>query len=314
MSQEIVASSIPGAKRIGGSSRCGSRQTFAHPRGRRLQSHPPTRREKFPASVAVSTGAKTPSIVCTPEGRQRHQRVKVFLALTNNLRGLRLARTLHESANGKDTDEAANAAGLAMAKNVEDGGTEADKPTVKEGDVVVSRMINVDQPSAQQRAPLTLARSLGFIDCARVLEAVGARVDPQPSLSWLDVWRAVADLADVHAVEVDASAAKAHRMRMVSLNYQRMSRPERKNYTGLRGHQWWGYAEGAVGVDYGSYGMCEEQTIMFVGACSGWCGSESSEYSQHTPPQRDNASHDRTPEGPRTLYRCPNGSWRVEFG
>jgi hypothetical protein len=137
----------------------------------------------------------------------------------------------------------------AAATSVTLSSSSSPPPPQSEQGVVERRSVNVDQLSAQQETPLALARSLGFIDCAKVLEAAGARMDPAPTVTWLDVWRAIADLDDQHAVEVTKRFRRQKSLDKdgFGLDYQRMSRPERKDYTGLRGHEWWGYAQETLG-------------------------------------------------------------------
>eukprot|EP00615_Pteridomonas_danica_P000392 CAMPEP_0114331500 /NCGR_PEP_ID=MMETSP0101-20121206/2444_1 /TAXON_ID=38822 ORGANISM="Pteridomonas danica, Strain PT" /NCGR_SAMPLE_ID=MMETSP0101 /ASSEMBLY_ACC=CAM_ASM_000211 /LENGTH=944 /DNA_ID=CAMNT_0001461835 /DNA_START=41 /DNA_END=2876 /DNA_ORIENTATION=- len=158
-----------------------------------------------------------------------------------------------------------------------------------------SKLVNVDLVSWGHETALDLARDLRYVQCALVLEKAGAHLDPGPPVSWLDVWRAIADKIDDVAVE---TVQKFRRQGCkdvdgFDLSYHRMSRPERGDpqyqfllkqhrikdeYAtrgddendkdgdedkdgdadednvdasrlnhGLRGHQWWGYADETLG-------------------------------------------------------------------
>ena len=61
----------------------------------------------------------------------------------------------------------------------------------------------MDRLSSFGESALSLARRLGLVDTARVLQRHGAHLSPSPSpLTWLDVWRAISELNDEKALEV----------------------------------------------------------------------------------------------------------------
>jgi len=65
--------------------------------------------------------------------------------------------------------------------------------------------VSVDKGSAQGETALSMARDLDYPEVAAVLEACGAHPDPSHHgalLSWLDVWRAIADTEDAVGREV----------------------------------------------------------------------------------------------------------------
>mmetsp|Transcript_47741 Transcript_47741/g.132519 ORF Transcript_47741/g.132519 Transcript_47741/m.132519 type:complete len:643 (-) Transcript_47741:513-2441(-) len=129
-------------------------------------------------------------------------------------------------------------------------GTEAKEDLGGGGPGEVVNQVDPDVASCNNETALTMARAADLVECALVLEASTAEQGPGPPITWLDVWRAIADLPDTQAVEV-LRRFRRHQGAVdpdgFGLDYQRMSRPEKRGYVGLRGHEWWGYAQETLG-------------------------------------------------------------------